>query len=241
MTIALYVDAAAQLALSRKLDRLAFNLANANTPGFLADGLKFESLVSTTGSSNVAFPDAGADFISLAHGAVLRTGNAMDVAVRGDGWLSVATADGVAYTRDGRLQMDSNGDIRTLAGYPVLDAAGSPLVVDPAGGELSFANDGAILQRGKQVGVLGLFAMDPGARLIRRDNSAIASDRDATPITNFSATGVMQGYLEQANVNPLTEISKLIEIQRLFDHISACMTINDTSQQEAIRILGGQT
>lgn len=241
MSIALYVDAAAQLALSRKLDSLAFNLANANTPGFLADGLKFESVVSATGRSNVAFPDAGADFISLARGPVLRTGNTMDIAVRGDGWLSISMADGVAYTRDGRLQIDANGEIRTLAGYPVLDAAGAPLVVDPAGGELSFANDGAILQRGKQVGVLGLFVMDPGARLTRRDNSAIASDRQASPVTGLSTTGVMQGYLEQANVNPLTEISRLIEIQRLFDHISACMTTNDTSQQEAIRILGGQT
>ncbi len=91
----------------------------------------------------------------------------MDIAVRGDGWLSISMADGVAYTRDGRLQIDANGEIRTLAGYPVLDAAGAPLVVDPAGGELSFANDGAILQRGKQVGAIGLF-MDPGARLSRR-------------------------------------------------------------------------
>ncbi|HMN70992.1 MAG TPA: flagellar basal-body rod protein FlgF [Rhodoblastus sp.] len=241
MSIALYVDAAAQLALARRLDNLAFNLANANTPGFLADGLKFDSVLSTTGGSNVAFPDAGTDFISLAHGGALRTGNTLDVAVRGDGWLAISTPEGVAYTRDGRMQIDSNGEIRTLTGYPVLDAAGAPLVVDPAGGDISIATDGAIVQRGKQVGALGMFVMDPGARITRHDNSAVLSDREAIPVTNFSTTGLMQGYVEQANVNPLSEISRLIEIQRLFDHIAACMTMSDTSQQEAIRVLGGQS
>ncbi|MEI2734106.1 MAG: flagellar hook-basal body complex protein [Rhodoblastus sp.] len=106
LTTALYVDAAAQLALTRRMESLAFNLANANTTGFLGEGLKFNSVVSTTGGGNVAFPHAGADYISLTRGAPHKTGNPLDVAIRGDVWLSIMTPAGPAYTRDGRLQIE---------------------------------------------------------------------------------------------------------------------------------------
>lgn len=241
MSTALYVDAASQIALSKRLESLAFNLANATTPGFLGEGLKFESILSTTGGANVAFPAAGADYISLGRGAPLRTGNPLDVAVRGEGWLSIMTPNGVAYTRDGRLQIDAGGELRSIAGYPLLDGGGAPLMIDPSGGELSIASDGSVSQRGKAVGVIGLFSLDPSARLTRYENSSVLSDRDATPVVNFAGAGLMQGHLEQSNVNALTEMSRLIEIQRTFDHISACMTITDTAQQESIRALGAQT
>lgn len=241
LSTALYVDAAAQLALTRRLESLAFNLANANTAGFLGEGIKFDSIVSTTGGGNVAFPSAGADYISLTHGAAHRTGNPLDVAIRGDGWLSVMTPSGPAYTRDGRLQVDSTGALRSINGYAFLDAGGAPLSIDPSAGEISIATDGAISQRGRTVGVLGLFAIESDARLSRHDNSSILSDREATPIAASSRSGLMQGFLEQSNVASLTEITKLIEIQRTFDHISACMNMTDTAQQDAIRTLGAQT
>ncbi len=241
LTTALYVDAAAQMALTRRMDSLAFNLANANTTGFLSEGLKFDSVLSTTGGANVAFPNAGADYISLAHGAMRKTGNALDVAVRGDGWLSVLTPAGPAYTRDGRLQIDAGGSVRSIAGYPVLDAGGAPLAIDASAGEVSIAADGAISQRGKTVGILGLFSLEPDARLSRHDNSSVLSDREATPVTPSSRAGLMQGFLEQSNVNPLLELTKMIEIQRTFDHISACLNMTDNAQQDAIRTLGAQT
>lgn len=241
LTVALYVDAAAQLALAKRLDSLSFNLANATTPGFLGDGLKFDSILSTTGGANVAFPSAGADYITLGHGARQRTGNPLDIAIRGEGWLGLSTPAGTAYTRDGRLQIDANGSVRSITGYPVLDVGGAPLLVNPGGGEVSIAPDGALTQSGRAVGAIGLFLMDPRARLSRQDNSSVLSDLEATAASDFSRTGLMQGYIEQSNVNPLTEITRLIEIQRAFDHISACMTISDSGQQEAIRILGGQS
>lgn len=227
--------------MSKRLDSLSFNLANASSPGFLADGLRFDSIVSTTGGARVAYPHAGADYIVLAHGARQRTGNPNDVAARGDAWLALSTPQGVAYTRDGRLQIDSNGSVRSVNGYPFLDSGGAPLVVDPAGGEISVATDGAISQRGRVVGAIGLFALDPQAQLTRQDNSSVLSNIEATPISDFSRSGLMQGFVEQSNVNPLTEITRLIEIQRAFDHISACMSIGDTSQQESIRTLGAQS
>lgn len=241
LTTALYIDAASQLSLAKRMDSLAFNLANANTAGFLGEGLKFDSIVSTTGGSNVAFPNAGADYISLTRGAVRRTGNSLDIAVRGDAWFSILTPTGAAYTRDGRLRIDSNGELRSINGYPFLDSGGAPLAVDASAGDISIAADGALSQRGKTIGVLGLFSLDPQARLTRYDNSSVLSDREATAVSSSSGSGLMQGYLEDSNVAPLIELTRLIEIQRTFDHISACMNMSDNAQQDAIRTLGAQT
>ena len=121
------------------------------------------------------------------------------------------------------------------------DAGGAPIAVDPAGGDLSIAADGAINQKGKTVAVFGLFTLDGAAKLTRYDNSSVMSDREAAPVVNFAKTGLMQGSLEQSNVNPLTELTRLIDIQRAFDHISACMNMSDSAQQDAIRTLGAQT
>lgn len=241
LSTTLYIDAAAQLALTRRLDSLAFNLANASTAGFLGEGLKFESVLSTTGGANVAFPNAGTDYVSLARGAIHRTGNPLDVALRGDAWLSVMTPDGPAYTRDGRLLLDPSGELRSINGYPVLDTGGAAMMIDPAGGEVSIAIDGSVSQRGKAISAIGVFAMDPQARLTRYDNSAVLADRAATPAADFSRNGVLQGFLERSNVDPVTQMSRLIEIQRAFDHISACMNLADTAQQDSIRSLGAQT
>ena len=240
LSTTLYIDAAAQLALTRRLDSLASNLANANTTGFLGDGLKFDSVLSATGATNVAFPIAGADYISLAPGAAHRTGNPLDVAVRGEGWLSVMTPDGPAYTRDGRLFVDPTGEVRSVNGYPFLDSGGAPMMIDPSGGDISIAVDGSVHQRGKAVASIGIFALDAAARLRRYDNSAVLSDRQAEPAGNFAKNGLMQGYLHRSNVDPLSEMSRLIEIQRAFDHISACLSMTDNAQQESIRSLGSQ-
>ena len=240
MSTTLYIDAAAQLALTKRLDSLAFNLANASSAGFLGEGLKFDSIVSRTGGADAAFPSAGADYISLARGAVHRTGNTLDVAIRGEAWLSIQTPNGAAYTRDGRLFLDPSGELRTVNGYPILDSGGAPMMVDPAGGAISIAIDGSVAQLGKTIGSIGVFKLDAAARVRRYDNSAILADRAATPVSDFSRSGLLQGFLERSNVDPLTQMSHLIEIQRAFDHITTCMNMADSAQQDSIRSLGSQ-
>jgi len=241
LSTTLHVDAAAQLALAKRVDSLAYNLANSSAPGFLREGLKFDSVLSTTAGRNIAFPAANGDYISLVRGAVHRTANSLDVAVRGDGWLAIDTPRGIAYTRDGRLQVDPSGRVSTVTGHPVLDDGGSPLQVDPNGGGLAIATDGTVSQRGKTMGILGLFGLDPAARLSRNDSASLIPDREAFPIRDFGQVGVVQGSLEQSNVDPVVELTRLIQIQRAFDHVSACMSLSDSTQQEAIRALGGQT
>ncbi len=238
MPSALYVDAAAQVALARRLDSIAANIANATTPGYRADGVKFDSLVSATGGRNVAFPAAGRDYITTAAGPLSRTGGPLDLAVRGAGWFALQSPDGPVYTRDGRFEMATTGELRSVNGYPVLDASGAPISVEAAGGPIAIAGDGMISQRGRQVGAMGLFAFPPGADLTRYDNSSVIPDQPAIPVLDFVANGIVQGYVEQSNVNPVRELTRLIEVQRAFDNITASADMIDGARLDAIKTLG---
>lgn len=238
MSSALYVGAAAQTALFQRMDSLAHNVANAGTPGFRADGVKFDSLLTSTNGKQVAFPSAGRDYISTATGPAQKTGNPLDIAVRGGGWLSLLSPDGPVYTRDGRMTLTATGEIKSVSGYSLLDVSGAPMFADPSNGEINISGDGMMSQRGKQIGAVGLFAIDRASNLRRYDNSAVIPDTQTTPILDFAGNGVMQGFIEQSNVNPIRELTRLIEIQRAFENVTASMDMTDQTEQDAIKTLG---
>lgn len=236
-----YVGMSGQIAVERRLQSIANNIANMNTAGYRADGVTFATVLSNTGEEPVAFSSSGAQYISRRNGDVTKTDNPLDVAVQGSGWLGIKTPNGVAYTRDGRLQMAPSGEIRTLNGYPVLDVGGSGLLLDPAAGAPTISADGMITQDGKQVGALGLFDIDPAANLTRTNNSAVIPDKAATPVLDFTNAGIIQGFVEGSNINPVLELSKLITIQHALDGMTQANQTADTSMNDAIKALGGTT
>ena len=87
----LYVSLSGQLALQRRLDTIANNLANVSTAGFRSEEIKFSSLVSRTGADPVAFATEGETYLSRTPGALVKTDNPLDVAVQGDAWLAINT------------------------------------------------------------------------------------------------------------------------------------------------------
>jgi flagellar basal-body rod protein FlgF len=209
-----------------------------NTAGYRADGVSFEALMAKAGGSTVAFADKGTDFISRRMGGVSKTENPLDVAVQGDAWLAIKTPGGIAYTRDGRMTVNESGELTTLNGYSVLDAGGAGILVDPSAGPPDIARDGMISQKGSQVGALGLFTIDDDAKLTRYDNSGVMPDKPANPVLDFTANGVVQGFVEGSNVNPIMEMTKLIEVSRAFDGINAATEKSESSLTDAIKTLG---
>lgn len=236
MSSALYVALSAQVALERKLDIIAQNVANLATAGYRAEEIKFDAVLSQTEATT--FVSSGDTYISRSAGPLTKTGNKLDVAVQGGGWLAVQTPSGIVYTRDGRMQMNENGALTNLSGHPILDVGRAPITVDPAGGEPNIARDGMIMQGGQQIGAIGLFAIDPNARLKRFENSGVIPEQPATEILDFTANGVLQGFVEEANVNPIMEISRLIAVTRAFEAASSAIEMTDSNTQGAIRTLG---
>ena len=238
MQSSIYVGVSAQIALEQRLTTLAHNVANATTTGFRAEEVRFETVMSSTAANTVDFVTVGESHISRNSGPLVHTSNPLDVAVVGDAWLAFEGPQGPVYTRDGRLTVTTTGDVTTINGYPVLDVGGSPLQVNPKGGKVAIGADGMISQGGQQVGALGLFSIDGAAKLTRFENSGVIPNQPATPALDFKTIGVRQGYLEKSNVNPVTEMMRLIEISRAFEAVTSSLSNSQSTMKESIRTLG---
>jgi flagellar basal-body rod protein FlgF len=241
MESSLSVSLSAQLALQRRLDTIAHNVANASTAGFRAEEVKFETLLSQLSADPVAYASAGGTYLSRRGGELIKTDNLLDVAVEGDAWLAISTAAGQVYTRDGRMRMTETGELQSINNHPILDAGGAPIQLDPTAGLPRIARDGMITQNGRQVGAIGLFVIDANAKLERHENSGVIPDRPATPALDFTKVGVAQGYMERANVNPVMEITQLIAVQRTFEAINASVGEAESSLRDAIKTLGSNS
>ncbi|MTI45892.1 flagellar basal-body rod protein FlgF [Roseibium hamelinense] len=239
MQSALYVALSAQVALQNRMETVSKNLANMNTTGYRADEINFAELVSKAGDNRVSYATPGEVFISRQGGALQKTDNPLDMAVEGEGWFAIRAPEGIAYTRDGRMDLDENGVLRTVNGYEVLDAGGLPIALDPEGGPALITQSGEIFQGDdNQIGQIGLFTIPQDAKLTRFDNSAVVPDLPAEPVQVFATDGIRQGYLEGANINPIREMTKLIMITRTFESATKMMDGTGESQEKAIRELG---
>ena len=240
MQDSLYVSLSAQIALERRLDTIADNVANASTVGFRATGVKFEDVVTGSGQKAVSFASAGNTYLSSAHGSLTETGNPFDFAIQGDAWFGIETPAGTVMTRDGRFSMNENGELRSIEGYPVLDAGGAPIQLDPRGGPPRAGADGSLRQGDQLVGVIGLFDFDPGRNFVRYGNSGIVPPREPEPVTDRADIGVAQGFVEESNVNPVLEMTRLITVQRAFENTAALMRQTASSSDDAIKTLGSK-
>ena len=241
MRDSLYVALSSQIALERRLDTIADNVANASTVGFRATGVKFEDVVSGTGPKSVSFASSGKTYLSGAHGALTETGNPFDFAVQGDAWFAIDTPVGTVMTRDGRFSMNENGELMSIEGHPVLDAGGTPIQLDPRNGPPKAGADGSLRQNDQLVGSIGLYNFDPGENFVRYGNSGIIPARTPEPVTDRSDTGIAQGFVEESNVNPVLEMTRLIMVQRAFENTAALMRQTDSSTDEAIKTLGSKS
>ena len=240
MQDSLYVALSSQIALERRLDTIADNVANASTIGFRATGVKFEDVVSGTGPRSVSFASSGNTYLSGAHGALTETGNPFDFAVQGDAWFAIDTPAGTVMTRDGRFSMNENGELMSIEGYPVLDSGGAPIQLDPRNGPPKAGADGSLRQNDQLVGAIGLYNFDPGENFVRYGNSGIVPARTPEPVTDRSDVGIAQGFLEESNVNPVLEMTRLIQVQRAFENTAALMRQTDSSTDDAIKTLGSK-
>lgn len=240
MQDSLYVALSSQVALERRLNTVADNVANSTTVGFRATGVKFEDVVSGTGARAVSFASSGSTYLSPVSGSMLETGNPLDFAIQGDAWFAVATPAGTVMTRDGRFSLANSGALVTVEGHPVLDAGGAPIQLDPNDGPPEAGTDGSLTQDGRLVGAIGLFAFDPGLDFQRYGNSGILNRNRLEPQVDTQDVGVSQGFVEQSNVNPMLEMMHLIQVQRTFENMSALIRDTGSSVDEAIKTLGSK-
>jgi flagellar basal-body rod protein FlgF len=238
MQDSLYVALSSQIALERRLTTIADNVANAGTVGFRATQVKFEDVLTGTGPNSVSFVQTGGTYLSEAKGSYRNTANPFDFAIRGDAWFGLETPDGPIMTRDGRFSMLQTGQVVSVEGYPVLDAGGAPIQLDPAAGAPVVSADGFIRQNGQQVGAFGLFSFEPGPNFQRYGNSGVVPRGEPQAVVDRADSGVVQGFVEDSNVNPVLEMTRLIMVQRAFESANAAIKETEATFGNAVKALG---
>ncbi|MBU1176585.1 MAG: flagellar basal-body rod protein FlgF [Alphaproteobacteria bacterium] len=233
-----------QIALRRQLDVVANNLANINTFGFKAEKMLFEDHVQPLASAET-FPLSDralhytADWATLHDfkpGPIVQTGGTYDMALEGPGFLTVQTANGPAYSRNGALHLDAGGTLVTADGDPVL-GEGGPIVFAPSETDIRFGSDGSILSSAGSKGRLALVEFADPQSLAHLGNSLYAAS-DADPGQAAVETRVHHGMLEHSNVSGVAETAEMIRINRTYEMVAQFVQRQDDLRRTAIRKLG---
>jgi flagellar basal-body rod protein FlgF len=238
METPIYIALSRQMALRQQMDVVANNIANANTSGFKAEMLLMSEVEIPAGpGADVSYVQDFATARDFSPGALRPTGNDLDLAIQGDGFFAVQTPEGVRYTRLGRFQLDANGTLIDSQGHPVL-AGGGTVTLDPDDGEVYVAEDGSIstdlARNGQLLQVIGKLDVVDFAN---RAALAAAPDNlfDAKGQQPIAATGkVAQGMLEDSNVQPIIEMTSLIEVTRNYQAMQRFLDNEHERQRRAI-------
>jgi flagellar basal-body rod protein FlgF len=220
------------VARTQALDTAASNLANAQTPGYRAEREFFRSVLlgpdaldSQLGETLNNFGLLGGDRLSMAQGALEQTGNPLDLAIEGQGFFSIQTANGIRYTRDGGFHRSRASQLVTAAGEPVLSVSGQAIPVPP--GEVSVGSDGALSVNGGVVASVGIFSFPAGAELTPEGANRYVAPAGVNAGPAKDAT-VHQGAIEQANQDVVEGTVDLIAMQRQAEMMQRALTVFHT-------------
>ncbi len=249
---ALQIAASGMSAQQTRVEVIANNLANMNTTGFNARRAEFADLhyqqVARPGSvqaSDGTMLPTGVQLglgvrptaisVMLAQGSLAATGGDLDLAIEGNGYLEVTLPDGrAAYTRDGGLKRSADGQIVTSDGYPVAPGVTIPpdarsISINPEGEVYAYFADQVAPQLLGQITVSG-FTNPKGLESIGSnlflESPASGPALVATPGQDGLGT-LRQGYLEDSSVDPVREVTDLIEAQRGYELNSKVITAAD--------------
>ena len=235
------VSLSRQMSLRRQMDVVANNLANLNTTGFKAQSLLFEEYMMPVARSNgtggedqrVSFVQDWSTIQDFSSGSIEMTGNPLDIALEGEGFLAVETPGGERWTRSGALQIDSRGVLVTLDGNPVL-GDGGPVRFDPGETDITIDAAGNVVSSGGPKGRLRIVEFANAQSLVREGDNLFSG---GTPEVAVS-TRVLQGGLERSNVSGVRQITEMIRVQRAYESITSMMKRQDEIRTGAIQRLG---
>jgi flagellar basal-body rod protein FlgF len=248
MDNSLLIGLSRQVALGRELEVVANNIANINTTGYKSDSSIFEQFLMPpassgefpAGSRQLAYVRDRQTWHNLGPGPIQRTGGSLDVAIDGDAFLTVQTAAGPRYTRNGALQMSPTGALVTSAGDPVL-GVGGPIQFQNTDHDISIGEDGTITVRegasatsDSTRGQLQLARFANPEALQKQGSSLFQAPAGVTPQPASTGVRVVQGSIEQSNVSAVSEMARMIEITRTYEQIASVLQQENTERTTAL-------
>lgn len=210
-----YTTLTRQSGLLRELQVVANNIANTATTGYRQEGLIFaEHVTRAEGGPSLSMATANVRNTSMLQGALTSTGGRLDFAIEGPGFFLIETPMGERLTRAGNFTLSAAGEMVTHDGFRVLDAGGAPVFIPPDAKTVAVSRDGTLSADGRPLGQLGLVRPVEAHDLIREDGVMFRVHGETEPVPD---SRIIQGFLESANVDPIGQIARMVEIQRAYE------------------------
>jgi flagellar basal-body rod protein FlgF len=249
MENALLIGLSRQMVLERQMDVVANNVANVNTNGYKSDSSLFQEYLKTGAHEDnfigrdrsVSYVQDSGTYRDFSQGAMQATSNPLDLAIDGGGFLAVQTAAGERYTRDGGLQINSQGQLVTVAGDPVLGNSG-PIVLQPTDHDVNVSPDGTVtvLEGNGRTdsirGKLRLVSFADAQKMLKEGSNLYAAGEGGAPQIDLKSQ-LRQGFIEKSNVNSVAEMSRMIEVTRAYTQIATLLQQQSDLHKTAIQQL----
>jgi len=210
-----YTTLTRQTGLLRELQVVANNIANAATTGYRQEGLIFSEFVRRTeGGPSLSMARGNVRMTSMLQGPLAPTGGMLDLAIEGEGFFLIETPSGERLTRAGNFTLSAQGDLVTPDGFRVLDAGGAPVFIPPDATNIGLSPDGTLSDNGRPLAQIGLVRPVDGFAMVREDGVMFRADGEIEPVEEGR---IHQGFLEGANVDPIGQVARMIEVQRAYE------------------------
>lgn len=232
-----YTTLARQSGLLAEMRTVANNIANMSTAGYRREGVIFSEFVHdlAPGQPSLSMAAGRVRATDLGQGALRQTGGTFDLAIEGEGFFLVETPQGPRLTRNGAFLSRPDGELTTAAGHRLLDAGGAPVFAPPTARAISIASDGTLSADGRPVAQIGLWTASSALEMERAAGAQFTPGDGPVPLEGGR---ILQGFLEDANVNPVTEIARMIAVQRAYEQGQTLLEREDERIRSVLRTLG---
>ena len=232
-----YTTLTRQAGLQREMQTVANNLANLSTTGFRKEGVIFAEHVKALDGKerSLSMATANVRLTVQQQGTLTQTNGDFDFAIEGDGFFMIETPEGQLLSRAGSFTPNAEGELVTPDGYRLLDGGGAPIFIPPDARSISVSADGTLSADGVPQTQISLFTPVDPTDLTRQNGVRFSIKGEVEPIEGSS---IMQGFVEDSNVNPVIEIARMIEVQHAYELGQSFMDKEDERIRGVLSTLG---
>ncbi|MGE5502943.1 MAG: flagellar basal-body rod protein FlgF [Actinomycetota bacterium] len=235
-----YIALSRQAALWRQMDVVANNMANVNTPAYKGEAMMFREYLADTRSSDRAIggklayvQDVGV-LRDTHEGPMSKTDNPLDVAIHGDGYFQIETQAGMRFTRNGHFRLDEGGMLVNSQGFAVMSDSDNPLIFAPNETRIEISGDGTVSTENGPVGKLKVVKFANDQELRKAGDGLYETTLAPETVTRPE---VVQGMMEESNVQPVLEITRMTQIMRQYEGVQKLIDAENDRQLKAIQTL----
>lgn len=227
-----------QISLFDHSEVISNNVANTETSGFKAKRILENTYIDKNNAINPNnYNNDIATYTDMQEGSLMETGNTFDLAISGTGFFAVSTADGIFYTRAGYFTINKDYEIITHSGKKLLDINKGTITLPENYSNVIIRQDGRITIDNEELTQIGIFKFN-NLNLLKNIGSNLFTSKEADSLSEETEFKILQGFIEQSNVNKVKQLTTLVEVQRDAGVVTNLLNSYDELTKNTISKLG---